>query len=274
MKNLPIKISIVAIAIFVVLFSAILVVGSEKVIKNYNIHIGVKQLLTHTIDAKYIVTEIPDKSADEYEFAGTKYKMFCQYIGGYKGYNAYLKSHGCTVTTLTAVLRAYAPECKDWTPYETITIAEKETAGEAAFNKNYSKSLKSQMPFSFLGATQILDRYDINHEYVPFFDSDEELKEDITEHLKSGKPIMFVISQENRKTGEVTAKWTGSFHAMLMIGTDDKGNVLIGNPAGRQRFQLVSLDEMINYMFSCTKEPCRFYWHHKDYCGGYIKILE
>ncbi|MDO4746518.1 MAG: hypothetical protein Q4B18_08175, partial [Bacillota bacterium] len=175
---------------------------------------------------------------------------------------------------LTSVLRAYVPECSEWTPYETITIAEKALAGEEKFDKNYSKRPEKQMPFTFLATTQILDKYGISNEYEPYFSSDDEVKEDILEHLYKGKQIIFVISQLNRETGEKTNKWTLSYHTMLMIGADENGNVLIGNPAGSQRFELVSLDEMIDYMWSCTNEPDSFYWNGKPKCGGYIKIME
>ena len=93
MKNLPIKISIVAIAIFVVLFSAILITGAEKVIRNYNIDMGGKQILSRIVDVPYIITDVPGKSENEYTFASRKYKMFCQFSKEYKGYNKYLKSN-------------------------------------------------------------------------------------------------------------------------------------------------------------------------------------
>ena len=59
-----------------------------------------------------------------------------------------------------------------------------------------------------------------------------------------------------------------------MIGIDKDDNVLIGNPAGSQRLQMAPLDEMIDYMWSCTSEPSGFYWNGKKKCGGYIKITE
>ena len=223
---------------------------------------------------RYFVTEVPELSTDEISYAGKKYKMFCQYSKKYKGYNEYLASHGCTVTTLTAVLRAYVLECSQWTPYETVTIAEKSVVGNEAFKKNYSKKLPKQMPITFNTITKILNKYGIAHQYVDSFNSDKKVKEDIVAHLRTGKPVIYVISQHNRATGKKTDKWTGSYHTMLMIGIDGNNNVLIGNPAGSQRFQIVSLDEMINYMWSCTKTPNGKYWNGKPRCGGYIKIME
>ena len=57
------------------------------------------------------------------------------------------------------------------------------------------------------------------------------------------------------------------------IGMEDEENVLIANPAGKKRLNIVSLEEMINYMWSCTDEPDGFYWNGKKRCGGYIKVL-
>jgi len=223
---------------------------------------------------KYIVSAVPDKRLTEYEFANKKYKGYCQFARNYKGYNDYLAAHGCGTTTLTSVLCTYIPECRDWTPYETIEIAEKGTVGIAAFNENHSKSHSAQMPITLYGTTKVLNKYGINHNYVSSFNSDDTVKSDIISHLHNGYPVIFIISQKNRETGKKTDKWTGSFHTMLMIGADNKGNVLIINPAGSCRFQLVSLDEMIDYMWSCSKTPNSFYWNTKTRCGGYIKLME
>lgn len=276
MKKITLGVFVVMLLIAIVFFGGLLLNSIEKIPQNYDEDIAAAgdQVLAGAVDVQYFVTDIPGKSEDEYQFAGKKYKMFCQFARHYDGHNAYLAAHGCTVTTLTAILKAYAPECSNWTPYETITIAEKEMAGADQFERNYSKSPKKQMPFTFLAATRILDRYGIEHEYEPYFESDEALKEDILKHLYTGKPVMFIISRENRATNVRTSKWTLSYHTMLMIGTDGEGNVLIGNPAGSQRLQLVPLDEMINYMWSCTDEPDGFYWNGKSRCGGYIKIME
>jgi len=223
---------------------------------------------------KQFLENVTELSGDEINYGDKTYKMYCQYSRKFKGYNGYLASHGCTITTLTSVLRAYVPECSEWTPYETITIAEKKVVGSKAFKKNYSKSLPEQMPITFNCITKILDKYEVDHEYVYKFSSDKAIKKDIINHLKSGKPIIFVISQLNRQTNIKTDKWTGSFHTMLMIGVDDNNRILIGNPAGTQRFHIVSLDEMINYMWSCSKTPNEIYWRSKARCGGYIKIME
>lgn len=274
MKKVTLGIFIVSLSIAIVFFSGLLLNSVKKPLKFDNIADVADQVMMCVVEPLYLVERIPERSEDEYQFAGKTYKMYCQFARNYAGYNDYLASHGCTVTTLTAILRAYAPECENWTPYETITIAEKEAAGDERFDANYSKSPKKQMPFTFLAATQILDRYGIEHEYEPYFESDEALKEDILQHLHTGKPVMFVISQKNRATNKKSRKWTMSYHTMLMIGTDGQGNVLMGNPAGSQRLQLVSLDEMVNYMWSCTDEPDGFYWNGESRCGGYIKIME
>lgn len=223
---------------------------------------------------KIILQDIPDKAVTEYAYAGKNYKGHCQVARNYKGYNDYLAAHGCGSTTLTNVLCTYIPECREWTPYETIEIAERSVAGDTIFTENYSKPHASQMPITLYGTTKVLNRYGINHVYVPSFSSDVAVKSDIISHLQNGYPVIFIISQKNRETGKKTNKWTGSFHTMLMIGADNNENVLIVNPAGSSRFQLVSVDEMIDYMWSCSKTPNSFYWNAKARCGGYIKLME
>lgn len=222
----------------------------------------------------YLVTAEPDSDVDVITHAGKTYKMYCQYEKNYTSYNKYLASHGCTLTTLTCVLGTYVPKCKTWTPYETLTIAEKKAVGTKAFKKNYKKKLEKQIPISFYCVSKILKTYGIDHQYKKTFTSDAAVKKDIRQHLKNGMPIIFVISRYNRATKRWSDEWTGSYHTMLMIGIDENDNVLIGNPAGSQRFQLVPLDEMVNYMWSCTKSPNNLYWNGKNRCGGYIKITE
>ena len=221
----------------------------------------------------YLVKETPGTYDTEITYAEKTYKMHCQFSRNYEGYNDYLASHGCAVTSLTCILGAYVEECRDWTPDETITIAEKNVAG-TAFKTNYKKKLSKQMPVSLYGISKVLDNYDISHIYVQSFETDKEVKADIKAHLKNGYPVMFIVSQKNRETGKTSSKWTNSYHTMVMIGIDKKDNVLIGNPAGSQRLQMVSLDEIIDYMWSCTDEPDGFYWNGKKRCGGYIKITE
>lgn len=216
----------------------------------------------------------PGPYEDEITHADKTYKMYCQFARNYKGYNDYLASHGCAATSLTSILRAYVDGCSKWTPYDTIKNAEKKVAGETTFNKNYDKKLSKQMPITLYGISKVLDYYDISHLYVQSFSSDKTVKKDIAAHLKNGYPVVFIVSQTNRETGETSSKWTNSYHTMVMIGIDNKDNVLIGNPAGSQRLQLVSLDEMIDYMWSCTDDPDGFYWNGKKRCGGYIKITQ
>lgn len=222
----------------------------------------------------FSITKVPESKTEIVIFAGKKYKMHCQYARDFKGYNEYLAAHGCTLTTLTCVLGAYVKECRNWTPYHTLTKAEKPVVGETTFKKNYKKELEKRMPITFYTVSKILKKYGIDHQYVQSFSSDAKVRKDMIGHLKKGKPIIFVVSRHNRTTGEWSSKWTSSYHTMLMIGIDENNNVIIGNPAGTQRFQLVPIDEMISYMWSCTKVPNGLYWNGKQSCGGYIKITE
>ena len=211
---------------------------------------------------------------NKFEYNGKKYTIHCQFAQNYKGYNNYLKSHGCAACSLTTILGAYVPECKDWTPYETITIAEKTVAGEKAMKKNYGKSASKQMPVSLNGISRVLDYYGVKHQYVTKLGTMDETKDSIIQNLKRGDPVIFIVGQKNRETGKYSSKWTGSYHTMIMLGFRDDGKVLIGNPAGKARLSAVSLEEMIDYMFSCSEEPSGFYWNGKKRCGGYIKLLQ
>ena len=210
---------------------------------------------------------------DTYTFDNKKYKVFCQFANDYEGYNKYLRSHGCAACSLTTILAAYREECSNWTPYETITIAEKTVGGESTMKSNYSKSHDRQMPITLYGISRVLNHYRIDNEYVTNVGNMGETKKDIAQNLEKGDPVLFVVSQVNRATGKKSSKWTGSYHTMVMIGMEDEENVLIANPAGKKRLNIVSLEEMINYMWSCTDEPDGFYWNGKKRCGGYIKVL-
>jgi len=222
----------------------------------------------------YIITSIPSTSATEATIFGRDYKAFTQYARNYKGYNSYLASHGCSVCSLTTILRSFAPACYSWTPYETITKAEKTVAGTTTFNKNYSKAAAKQMPISMYGNSKVLTKYGVSHKYISTFKSDATVKSDISTHLKSGQPVMFIVSKTNRATGKQDTKWTNSYHTMIMAGITADDKVLVINPAGPSRFHLAPLDEMINYMFTCTTTPNSFYFYGKARSGGYIKIYE
>ena len=215
-----------------------------------------------------------DYEGSTFEHDGKEYKIHCQFARNYEGYNKYLQSHGCAACSLTTILGAYVPECKDWTPYETITIAEKTVTGEKAMKRNYSKSSSKQMPVSLNGISRVLDYYGVKHQYVTKLGTMDETKDSIIQNLKRGDPVIFIVGQKNRETGKYSSKWTGSYHTMVMIGFFENGKVLIGNPAGKERLSIVSLEEMINYMFSCSEEPSGFYWNGKKRCGGYIKLLQ
>ena len=222
----------------------------------------------------YIITSIPSTSATEATIFGRDYKAFTQYARNYEGYNSYLASHGCSVCSLTTILRSFAADCYSWTPYETITKAEKTVAGTTTFNKNYSKAAAKQMPISMYGNSKVLTKYGVTNKYISKFSSDATVKKDITSHLKTGQPVMFIVSKTNRATGKQSTKWTNSYHTMIMAGITADDEVLVINPAGPSRFHLAPLDEMINYMFTCTDTPNSFYFNSKGRCGGYIKIYE
>lgn len=257
-----------------VLFAGTFLKLNETKHSGLNAIVKAEEIIKKGVENIVFVASIPSATNDTYEFNGRTYKIFAQFSRNYTGYNEFLAAHGCMATSMTTILRAYVPECASWTPYETIAIAEKQIAGEEAHTKNYNKTNYYQRPMSSYGATKVLDAYGIAYKYEKQLGSDECLKDDLRNHLKTGKPVLFTVSRYNRKTKEYSSKWTSSFHTMIMIGIDKEDNVLIGNPGSSQRFHLVELEEMTNYMWSCYEEPDSFYWNNIKKCGGYIKIME
>jgi len=220
------------------------------------------------------IEKMPEDNRDEIKFNGKDYKVFYQCARNFEDHNEYIAWHGCAVSSLTTILRAYVPECADWTPYDTINIAEKNTANSDEYDSNYAKELEDQMPITMHGISNVLSQYGIEHEYVTSFSSDEEAEEDIIGHLKRGLPVIFVVCKVDRDTGMKSEKWTRNYHTMVMIGTDGSGNVLIADPYnGPQRLKTAPVEEMIDYMWSCTEIPDGFYWNGKPKCGGYVKVL-
>lgn len=220
------------------------------------------------------IEKMPEDNRDEIKFNGKKYKVFYQCARNFEDYNEYIAWHGCAVCSLTTVLRAYVPECSEWTPYDTINIAERNTASQNEYDGNYAKDLEEQMPITMYGISNVLYEYGIDNEYVTSFESDEEAEEDIISHLKSGAPVIFVVCKIDRDTGTKSEKWTRNYHTMVMIGTDGNGNVLVADPYnGPQRLKTAPVEEMIDYMWSCTESPDGFYWNGKPKCGGYVKVL-
>ena len=154
-----------------------------------------------------------------------------------------------------------------------------------AWTKNYSKkdtddSKSRPMPISLYGMTKVLDAYQVKYRYVRAFEDTQAMAE-IEAHLKSGNPVIFIVSAKSRFKGARKNKWTTGYHCMTMLGMTDTDEVIIADTVDRsrdifgddQRIKYAPLDELIGYMFSCTDTTSTsLYWGGKASSGGYILI--
>ena len=194
----------------------------------------------------------------------------------------YMQGHGCSASSLTTVLSAYAGVT--YKPTHMIEKIEKKYFGDV-WEKNYSKkdtndSKSRPMPISLYGMTKILEGYGVRYKYVRDF-SDSLAKQEIEAHLRTGNPVIFVVAAKSRKDGAVANKWTSGYHCMTMLGMTDTGKVIVADSVDRstktfgnnQRIKYASLGELIGYMFPCTNTTSTsIYWGGKASSGGYILI--
>lgn len=194
----------------------------------------------------------------------------------------YMQGHGCSASSLTTVLSAYAGVT--YKPSHMVEKIEKKYFGDE-WTKNYSKkdtsdSKSRPMPISLYGMTQILNKYGVKHRYVRDF-TDSQAKQEIKAHLKTGNPVIFVVAAKSRKEGAVDNKWTSGYHCMTMLGMTEKDKVIVADSVDRsssifgnnQRVKYASLGELIGYMFPCTNTTSTsIYWSGKASSGGYILI--
>lgn len=194
----------------------------------------------------------------------------------------YMQGHGCSASSLTTVLSAYAGVT--YKPSHMVEKIEKKYFGDE-WVKNYSKkdtddSKSRPMPISLYGMTQILDKYNVRYKYVRDF-ADGQAKQEIEAHLRTGNPVIFVVAAKSRKEGAAANKWTSGYHCMTMLGMTDTGKVIVADSVDRsssifgnnQRVKYASLGELIGYMFPCTNTTSTsIYWSGKASSGGYILI--
>lgn len=198
----------------------------------------------------------------------------------------YMPNHGCAACSLATVLNGMG--AGGFTPIDVTETVEKNVLGQEAWKKNYANPNK-QVPLSLYGMTVIMDRYGIKNRYVRCFPGAEiagdtqatagAAKQEIVRHLKTGNPVVIEVSKTNWVTGKQDKKWSNSYHTMVVLGMTDTGKAILADPANRdgfgsqQRLKYVSMDEMVQYMFSCTKlTSTSVYWGGKSSGGGYILV--
>ena len=151
------------------------------------------------------------------------YKIYWQkssaLVYKYEKYRSYFKMHGCSTCALTTVLNAVVPKYENYTPDMVLEEVIRPVVGESTFKKNFSKSLRKQMPIGLRGISKVLKANGVKHKYVYKYTKKSAAKE-IKEHLKSGNPVIFMIRRST---------YAHNPHAMVMLGLDNKGQVIVGD---------------------------------------------
>lgn len=191
------------------------------------------------------------------------------------GKKKFMPYHGCAASSTSAVLGGMIGI--QVTPVQMIESVEPQVFGNKSWTNNYKKSYKNQLPLSLNGISKIFRYYGVETRYVRSF-SDSSARNEIVRHLKSGQPVIFVVSKKNRATGKKTSKWTNSYHTMAMLGITDTGKIIVADSVNRssfgswQRIKLAGINELIHYMFSCKKYKDSNYWGGASSSGGYLLV--
>lgn len=208
------------------------------------------------------------------------YQLYKQNSYNYPKYNHYIGWHGCATCSLATVLGAYSSSYANILPSEVIDGPEKATVSSNAWDREHvERTLPKQMPLSLYGISSILEHCNVANDYVRTYEEDT-AKEDITQHLKTGNPIIFEVRQKSNKTGKKNDRWTNSYHTMVLLGILTNGNVLVCDSIDRNwenngnRIIITSLDDVMEFMFPCTEFSKSMYYDGANSDGGYIKIFE
>ncbi|MBQ8151219.1 MAG: hypothetical protein IJ070_00445 [Firmicutes bacterium] len=217
------------------------------------------------------------------------YRIFAQAGMDYDGYNEYLNHHGCACSTLTSVLGAFsqrsnAPNAiSDLTPDRTIHEIERSLFPEDIWEENYSHQVLKQSPINLFGISQVLTHFGISNIRVPSFRRKQAITT-IREHLETGMPVIIETSRVRYVRGiPVTTndrKFAGSYHVTALVAIEPDGDTawMIDSAyrdwsGNAQRLKRVSLKEIINYMFSCTKKAgLPVYYEGRLAAGGFILV--
>ena len=208
------------------------------------------------------------------------YTLFKQNAHNYSSYDNYLAWHGCAHCSLATVLGAYNEDYEGIKPNEIISGIEKKYADPKAWSREHEQhSLRYQMPLSLHGISSLLEKGKVSNEYVPFFSYDE-ARADIINHLKTGNPVIIEVRQKSSKTGKSSRRWTNSYHTMIFLGIFTDGKVLLCDSVNRswydggQRYKIVTIDDVMEYMFTSKRTTTSYYYDGASSDGGYIKIFD
>lgn len=208
------------------------------------------------------------------------YTLYKQNAHNYTSYDNYLAWHGCAHCSLATVLGAYNEDYEGIKPNEIISGIEKKYADPKAWSREHEiHSLRYQMPLSLHGISSLLTKGNVSNEYVPFFTYNE-ARADIIDHLKTGNPVIIEVRQKSSKTGKTSRRWTNSYHTMIFLGLYTDGRVLLCDSVNRswydggQRYKTVTIDDVMEYMFSSGRTTTSYYYDGASSDGGYIKIYD
>ena len=187
----------------------------------------------------------------------------------------YMPAHGCAACSTAVVLTGYG---HPMTPAEVVENVERAVLG-SKWKKNYSKDHKHRMPMTLYGITKVLDHYKIANNYIRSF-QDAEAMDQILDHLKTGRPVIFEVKNYDRYRKKKSTRWANSYHTMVFLGMTDTGKVIVADPANRSsktfgtmgRLKYVDIKEVIPYMFSCTSSKKHCYFSSGATAGGYILV--
>lgn len=206
-------------------------------------------------------------------------------------FEKYMPYHGCAACAAATVLTGFKDS--SITPKKVVEKIEKKAFGNTIWESNYSKSLSSQMPMSLYGISRVLSYYGINNQYVRSFTdaagsvSDAQAIAQITNHLKTGNPVVIEVSTVKRglnsTSGSTDKKWSNSYHTMVLLGITNTGKAIVADSANRtsdaygfgnhQRIKYETVSNLVSYMFSSTNlTSTSCYWNGKGSCGGYILV--
>jgi len=206
------------------------------------------------------------------------YTLFKQNAHNYDSFDKYLAWHGCAHCSLATVLGAYQEAYEGIRPNEVISgIEKKYTPADDWSREHEVHTIRYQMPLSLHGISTLLTKGKVYNEYVPSF-SYKEARAEILSHLKTGNPVIIEVRKKSAKTGKSSRRWTNSYHTMVFLGAFTNGKVLLCDSIDRtwydggQRYKTVSIDDVMEYMFSSTRTTTSMYYDGAASDGGYIKV--
>ena len=135
-----------------------------------------------------------------------------------------MEDNGCGITAMSIVLSGYN---KNYTPED--------------LRKKYYPVLNYENFSKELSDTFGIENSDF------YYDSIHRSEQNITEHLKTNKPIIICVWNENSNN-----RWTNKSHYMVLLAADEHGMVYVSNPNGLENDSKSSgwydFDEVLPYI--------------------------